>query len=175
MAGATIYLGNLFGSMVTALNAQIAKLDTMITNLSNINTSVGSGIQKGVVLASANQRLILNTADVTSSTSAWVEIGRAKIFCDGKIRLIVNAKHSPGGAYSEVTYSIDAGVTKLTIRRPLTVAYADYSLDIAVSNLQEIIFYCSGGTSGTTTVSANGMRVAYDVKNLAVDGYVIKI
>lgn len=176
MAGTTIYLGNLFGGMITALNSQIAKLDTMITNLSAINIAVGQSIPAGIIKASTvNQKSLVHAEIDVATASVYTEVARVSVYANGSLRIKARMKTSATDAMG-LYYSLDGGTTKTAVKTfaAIVAAYTDYYLDIDVTTNKTLILY--GMTTGVTKhlyIEANSLKFAFDLINVAVDGYVV--
>lgn len=171
MAGSDLFIGEMLEKLNTKLDLVTLKLDT----LHEINTTVGQSVSSGNVIPGNSKAVILNNADIIAGSNATVEVGRVKIFAKGKITVSGKIKHSSGN-FAALLYSFDGGTTKTRIGSQAGTTYTLVSDQLAVTDMQELILYLQNTVSGNTaTIEANSCKVSYDVVNLAVDGYILKV
>jgi hypothetical protein len=184
MAGKDVYLGKMMesldlkiDSLMTAMDNQVLKMDDQIAALNTVNTTVAQSISAGNLMPGPGNSCVVNGAtDVTRQTETLFEVGRAKIFGNGKIRALATMKTSSGsvGNNGYIYYSINGGTSTL-LGSVLNTSYQTIQKDIAVNYLDEIVFSLrSSGTSPSVTLQAESLKIEYDVINLVVNGFVNK-
>lgn len=181
MAGLQLYIQKMFADMQTALSsvqtdmaAQSLKIDDTITELQNINVSVGQGIQAGNVNAGTEEEVIYNTVAKATAVGSLL-IGSMACFANGVVTIqgeVQAGAVSQSAAFLE--YSIDGGTTKIEIGELTTTSYVVVSKDISVTANTVIQMYLRSGI-GTATLKANTGKITYDLINLAVDGVIVKV
>lgn len=167
-----IYLGTMIEALKTQIDSMVTTLSAHTTALGNINTAVGQQIISGNAKASDTVKLTATHAEITSTPSTYTEVCRAKLFVNGKVRFKMTGK-STGGT-NGLYYSVDGGTTKVAIKTGMTTSYVEYSLDVNVTSLQEVIFYIYVASAGVTNAQANSTKICYDMLVLPVDGYVFQ-
>lgn len=172
MAGKTIYTGDMIAALQDKIDTMTATLQAHTTALGNINTAVGQQIISGNAKASDTVKLTATHSEISSTPSTYVEVCRAKLFVNGKVRFKMTGK-STGGT-NGLYYSVDGGTTKVAIKTGMTSSYVEYALDVNVLNLQEVIFYIYVSSAGTTNAQANSTKICFDLVNLVTDGYVFQ-
>lgn len=170
--GKKIYLGTMIEALKTQIDSMVTTLSAHTTALGNINTAVGQQIISGNAKAADTVKLTATHAEIASTPSTYVEVCRAKLFVNGKVRFKMTGK-STGGT-NGLYYSVDGGTTKVAIKTGMTSSYVEYSLDVNVTSLQEVIFYIYVGSAGTTNAQANSTKICFDMLVLPVDGYVVQ-
>jgi hypothetical protein len=179
MAGSNIYLGNLFGAMITSIgslvtkmDSMITKLDTQITNLQLINTSVGQSIQAGKIKASEANAVIIKAAESSQVGSTYVAQPGARytIFAAGILRIRANIKSSNAGMTANIQYSKN-GAAGVGFGSNGTISYAPVTVDVAVSSGDILTFLLANSNGAATSyIEANSLKASFDIINLATDG-----
>lgn len=179
MAKGKIFIGEIMGDMVTALSSMSGDMTDVVSELQNVNTTVGQGVQAGNVVAGDGLSVILNDSEfsyVGGGSAMYEEIGKAKCFANGKIRVSGAILHTGNAAAAKLFYSLDNGTTKTEIGvSDSTTVFRTVGKDIAVSSMQEVILYLYSGFAGTLKCQAGSCKVSYDLVNLANDGFIIKV
>lgn len=178
MAGEQIYIGEMLKSVnaklddvMTSMASQVAKMDDQIAALNTVNTTVGQSIVSGNLVASNNNAKIMNAVQKTA-TNTPVEVGRIKIFGNGKIRVSASIKAQSVNYWAYLRYSIN-GAAQVALGQIKQTAFNTVQADINVKYLDEIVFYLVDEVSyETATLEAQTLKAMYDLTNLVVDGYV---
>ena len=181
MAKGKIFIGEIMGDMVaslgsleTAMDSQVLKMDDQITELQVINTTVGQGISSGNLIP-ADTGAVLNTVDITAQSTLKASVGKVKCFGKGKVRVRGEIKTASGtGAKAILYYSLN-GAADVQVQAAVAETYSVVSADIAVKDLDEIELKIFANTGATATIKANTGIVGYDLVNLAGDGYIVKV
>lgn len=183
MASGKIFIGNIMADMVDALGSmeesmedQIDKMDDQIAELENINTAVGQTVISGNLGIGTDNTLILNTSDININGSGTTEVARVNSFAKGTITITGKIKSNTPSGTATLQYSIDNGSTKVNVGTTQSTGYVSVSANVNITTTTTIIIYFNynwGGNIGT--LEANSCKINYNVLNLAVDGYIVKI
>jgi hypothetical protein len=167
MAGKNTYIGLIFQSMID-------KLDSMITNLQTLSTSLSQSIS-GLFVAAGTQNQIICTStaffQVTGNgTDGAVKtsIGKTKFFCSGSITLSVYLYEAAASAHGGLwTNKNSAGWVK-TIT--CATGTGTYEANIPVANGDVIEFALGGNQNAVVVSTSGGITMKYDVKNIITQG-----
>lgn len=180
MAGSTLYIGNLFKSLIDSFATLVARLDTQITSLSTINTSVSQTLNKLNVIASYNWKLLAPThaISVASGSTGLVvhaaPVIRLRSFVDGVIRLRSTCKISNlsggGGMYALINGTYYDSATCASI----TDVQVTYDIPVKQNDLIDIGAW-QQYTGYTATMEANTVTVAYDIYDIVANSAVVKV
>lgn len=166
MAKGKIFIGEIMGDMVAALNsvdlamtAQVDKMDDQITALGEINSSVEGTINTLFVKPDPTlNEIILNAADV-SPTTADVVVKTFLCLANGSITVSGNLKSNSTSYYSIFNCSIDGGTAIELIKTNSTTYQAfSYDLQVRAGTVMSFIMVDHGGVP---TLQA-GAKITFD-------------
>ncbi len=165
----------LTNSTTAQTNALNTNLSTMITSLGIVNDSISQNISAVNVRSSANQKVSYNnpvaTQLLTTSTADYPKY-KAKMLCNGTIRLTLTASRNNTGSSNQYVY-VKNGLYEQAVQLNAGVN-VDQSVvldDIPVSFGDVVEIGLRGSSSSTTlTVKANTIKVSYDIVNIVTSG-----
>lgn len=184
MAKGKIFIGEIMADMVTALGSiddtmisQITKIDEQITELQEINNSVGQSIQTGKIAAGTENVLILNDTEINTNGTVTKEIGAAKVYADGSLKIGAMIRRVGTNSTLFLKYAINAGAqTNIGTVPTANGSFELRETTITVSANDIVRLYITGVSGNDHLVyQANSGKIEYDLVNVATDGYIIKI
>lgn len=172
MAGATLYIGQLFKNLGDSLTA-------MIASLTSVNNNVAASVQSVKVIASDNNAVILRATDFSyTGSTAWQEVPGSRIisYAYGTIRIKAQLKNDALNVVSGLGYSKNGGaVTQIGTKTGTANTYSAVTGDIFVALNDYIQFFINENGGGQlVTIQANSLTYSCDTYNPIVSGFITK-
>lgn len=184
MAGDQIYIGEMLkavntklDSVMAKIDSQILKLDDQITALDVVNTTVAQTITSGNIKPGIENTISMGNTEQSQAGIDLKLVGSCKVFANGMLKISAVTKLSSYsiGKTAKLSCKINQG-TEIVIAEHGNTTYTSVSGDISVKAYDKIDFYISSNTAGyTCTLEANSLKFQYDIINLAVEGFVVKV
>lgn len=186
MAKGKIFIGEIMGDMVNALNTmestmetgttqQLAKIDEQIEGLQKVNTTVGMSILEGKVIPGENNVIVFNDTEMTSIGNNRITVGKAIAYALGEVSIEATIKGNDPGLYAGFYYKINDG-SLVTVGTKQGNTWGKKSTNISV-NVGDAIELLIGpqGVNVNVILQEKSCKMSYDLVNVANDGYLVKV
>lgn len=158
------------GSLETAMDSQVLKMDDQITALGEINSSVASTINTLFVKPDPTlNEIILNAADV-SPTTADVVVKTVLCLANGSITVSGKLKSNSTSYYSIFQCSIDGG-TAIELKKTNSTTYQSFSYDLQV-RAGTVMSFIMVDHGGVPTLEA-GAKITFDYATAIEAGAIV--
>lgn len=167
MAGESVYIGQLFKAMTDKLTSMITKLDSQITALGAINSSVAQGVNTLNVKVGSGKTVVLNAAEISKTGTVEQVAVSFKSFCAGYFTLDAQTKIN-GTGNGRFSWRKNGGSWNVTTVTATSYTPVSAVIPIAVGDLIEIGLY--GTLAGTITYMAANATVKYSLLDIVNEG-----
>lgn len=174
MAKGKIFIGEIMGDMIaslgsleTAMDNQVLKMDEQIVELQTVNTSIGQAMDKANVRVGDTVLNLVHAKIEAASSSTEKVYASCKLFCTGSIKIGAVGRRS-ASAKGDLYYRLNGGAWAIFGELPNS-SPVEVSANIAVTANDYLEFAYKSNTS-TVTIEENSTFIKYDLINLVTEG-----